>query len=621
METFSRILATIKSQSVNKSTLAQKVLSIILYAQRPLSPNEIIDALYIKPRQMEWKGNNGLTEMAIIAACKNLVVIDRELGVLRFAHLSIQDFLRGQFEPSHGHTQLAEICLTLLCWPNYGNEYQEVRTGEPAPFAAYSIQNWAAHSRLSDNCRDSTALEERPLARLQKEFLRPCLAFERWCGAQSSGAGERLETQDLESSTARFIPPLLVACHFGLLDICQYLLSTKADRGVLHWKRKTSLHYAAKQGHEQIVEQLLKKMTAWKVGILKTKRIIAHRSLSHWVNLKDDEGQTPLLWAAQEGHEGVVKQLLQVVGVDAGCKDSQGWTPLLFAALRGHEGVVRQLLQVGVDANCKNDEGWTPLFFAANEGHEGVVMQFLQVAGVEVNCRDNEGRTPLLFAASKGYEAVVRQLLNVKGVDVNCKDSLGWTPLLFAASEGHEGVVRQLLQVVEVEVNCKDKDNSTPLYSAVSRGHEGVVKQLLQVARVDVNCKDDIGRTPLHSAVLGGHEEMVKQLLQAAGVDVNCKIHNGRTSLHFAASRGHEGVVKQLLQVAGVDVNCKDNSDWTPLHFAASGGHEGVVKKLLQVAGMDLNYRNRLNYTPLRLAQIEKHTGITKLLNDAGASM
>jgi ankyrin repeat domain-containing protein 50 len=58
-------------------------------------------------------------------------------------------------------------------------------------------------------------------------------------------------------------------------------------------------------------------------------------------------GQTPLLWAAGNGHEAVVKLLLNTGKVDVDLKSSNGWTPLSLAALNGHEGYSQAATQHG----------------------------------------------------------------------------------------------------------------------------------------------------------------------------------------------------------------------------------------------------------------------------------
>jgi len=60
---------------------------------------------------------------------------------------------------------------------------------------------------------------------------------------------------------------------------------------------------------------------------------------------KDDNGRTPLSWAAGEGHEAVVKLLVERDDVEADSKDDFGETPLWWAAANGHEAVVKPLVE------------------------------------------------------------------------------------------------------------------------------------------------------------------------------------------------------------------------------------------------------------------------------------
>ncbi len=98
------------------------------------------------------------------------------------------------------------------------------------------------------------------------------------------------------------------------------------------------------------------------------------------VDARDEDGRMPLLWAAREGHEAVVKQLLATGKVDTNARDDvYGWTPLLWAAEEGHEAVVKLLLATGkVDIDAGDEYGWTPLLWAAKEGHEAVVKLLLK---------------------------------------------------------------------------------------------------------------------------------------------------------------------------------------------------------------------------------------------------
>jgi ankyrin repeat protein len=56
-------------------------------------------------------------------------------------------------------------------------------------------------------------------------------------------------------------------------------------------------------------------------------------------------GQTPLSWAAKNGHEAVVKLLLEK-GAELGAKDLWGRTPLWWATENRHEVVVKLLTSI-----------------------------------------------------------------------------------------------------------------------------------------------------------------------------------------------------------------------------------------------------------------------------------
>ncbi|KAL4750667.1 ankyrin repeat-containing domain protein [Aspergillus terricola var. indicus] len=159
-----------------------------------------------------------------------------------------------------------------------------------------------------------------------------------------------------------------------------------------------------------------------------------------------------LLSAAKLGKEATARIPIQEGG-EIGLKDDHDWTPLFWAVLNGHETVLKLLLETGqadVDPIWGDYWGRTPLSWAAEEEREAVVKLLLETRKVNVNSKDSENMTPFSYAARYGHEAVTVSL---------CRTA--W----------HGAVVKLLLDAPMVTVDFEDNTGETPLFWAIHHGH------------------------------------------------------------------------------------------------------------------------------------------------------
>jgi len=128
-----------------------------------------------------------------------------------------------------------------------------------------------------------------------------------------------------------------------------------------------------------------------------------------------------------------VVQFLLDVGADVSATDFRGQTALCIACKNGHNGVVRALIQKGANVNrCDNDTK-TPLYTAVEGGHEEEVVATLLGARAVLNAVDVMGRAPLHICAAHGYDAVLRELFPLAKGIVQKQSNSGESALFLAA--------------------------------------------------------------------------------------------------------------------------------------------------------------------------------------------
>ncbi|CAI6101215.1 unnamed protein product [Clonostachys chloroleuca] len=91
-------------------------------------------------------------------------------------------------------------------------------------------------------------------------------------------------------------------------------------------------------------------------------------------------------------------------------RDTYGRTPLLWAADRGHEETLGMLLDKGANINAVDNRKMTALHLAIKGGHRGVISVLIQ-KGARVDLKDDSGSTPLVMAIKSGSKDVTKLLL------------------------------------------------------------------------------------------------------------------------------------------------------------------------------------------------------------------
>jgi hypothetical protein len=352
---YSRMLLQIPMERRQISSL---ILRWVTMALQPLQLQELAAVVDVQP-SFPLLTREHATRDAIAQCGPLLIVQEQEVSLV---HQSARDYLlrreRGcnavpeefRIEPERAHLELAQSCLQYIAQSSL--QCKELDLGDDSlwhrsPFLRYAVLQWPEHAK---SCSE-----------LGVELFSPSSSF------------------PLTDSTLRenWLAAYLDAKNW-FYPFPSSLLSTACSIGVGSWVR----------------------------AILTQKRWKSWVYLA--VNRKDNNGCTALHFAAKRGHEAVV-QLLLDKGADIKAKDKPGQTALHFAVTGGHEAVVQLLLNKGADINAKDNNGKTVLHRAAFGGHEAVV-RLLVDSGADVKAKDNNGKTALYWPAQYGTEAMVRLL-------------------------------------------------------------------------------------------------------------------------------------------------------------------------------------------------------------------
>ena len=509
-------LDRIKGQGKGKSALGMAALMWISRTERPMHIGELCDALGVEIGSRDMDSDNIPSEKTLLASCLGLVTVD-DSSIVRLVHFTLQEYFNSHSQHfKNPRATMAQVCLTYL---NFDSINELSPSLDSAPAETRLLQYASSH-------------------------------WGHYAGGELTEGVKSLVLQLLAKFGRHISAKLLLWGNYN-----------EWERMRRYSEGFTGLHCAAYLGLDAIAIALLEEVEGCSADMV------------------DGWDRTPLVWAAESGHERMVNLLLERKEVNPELRDRYARTTLQHAVMCGHEGVVKLLLdRKEINPESRDRFGRTTLQYAIMCGHEGVIKLLLDRKEVNPDSRDDDGQTPLLCAAKWGHEGAMKLLLDRKEVNLESRDRNGRTVLQHAIIYGYEGIVKLLLDRKEANSDQRDIRGRTLLHYAVKSGHEGNVKLLLDQKEVNPDSRDIYNQTPLWCAAKYGYEEIVKLLLDRKEVNPDSKDNDDQTPLLCAAGGGHEGIVKLLLDRKEVNPDLRDNCGKTPLQCAAEGGHEAIVK-------------------------------------------
>lgn len=284
-----------------------------------------------------------------------------------------------------------------------------------------------------------------------------------------------------------------------LSQCADFLLSLGARLDAVDKHGRTALHFVAFNSAHRSLQWLLRHGADWRVRGLSTQHGPPisptpgrpHRILTQL--LSDNEGRTVLHYACDHAKTQCLQILLKRVPVSMlNEQDDQGMTPLLWAAHHGHVFHLRLLLDRGANAAAVDVQYRTALHFAATLESPETLRLLLRVYPAGITAGDADGRTPLHLACLHGSSTVASELLqhmfslwpthSSQWLSA-LKDASGRTPLHCAAVMGKTLLVRELVRLGHTPC-CLDAEGCDPEYYAQRQGHAATTQALAHAASV-----------------------------------------------------------------------------------------------------------------------------------------
>ena len=414
------LLLTIKAEDKEVVQLAMEALLWVVYAQRPLTVDELRYALAIPNLGQPFSPDDLVDIDGILEVCSPFVAVDQSTRSVRLVHYSAREYLehREDLFPD-GHNHILKKCLACLSLedshsPGPCSSDKELESRLQAnPFLGYAASNWAKHVTAytpSDIQRQIVDLMSNGnvLGKIIQILHIPDFPYPNYSQGYPKDAHA-----------------LHIVAVSGLVDALNSLLSKTQQADIKSQFYGTALQAAALNGNLEAMKLLLKSGAN--------------------INAQSGRYCTALQAASYGGWEEVVNFLLGQRDPKADLNTLGGIydTALQAATSEKHLSIASKLLASGALVNEKRKGGLTALHRAAFHGDVSMVCLILKYGG-EVDARDGKfGRTPLAFAAWNGHLDTVK-LLAEKGANINAADSQNSTPLHLAL-ERHQQIVARFL--------------------------------------------------------------------------------------------------------------------------------------------------------------------------------
>ncbi len=497
---------------------------MIAAAKRPLTLNELAEAISITPGDTTWSNTKLVNDVSkFLESCGSCIIVDEELSTVHFAHSSVKRHLLSQptdldiqYNVHHYHISssqadknLGKIIVTYLNLDVLST--QLTMSSGPSQHYSASVPTFVARSALPKG----------------DMINKVALAMLRSRRASGKDPGRDVET----SANLMREKNIQIEQAFSLLSYCHQ-----------YWLHHSKLVHLEKDQTHKLWELLVS-------GNVSTVELPWAPENACELSTSGELGEQFVRWITEQCHPALIEKAIQTLwthraqrvmasdicykqldrlltlrGFTSGAplsslKAKELETLLWVSTRNGYQAIVQLLLREGVDVNATPDGGHNALYTAISANQDAIAELFIEY-GADVNIKGGEYGTALQMAVVQGNDLVARLLLD-KGADLNAQGGKHGTALIAAVAWGRVSIW-ELLLTAGADVNQAADvlglhNRLTPLMMAIEKNDSDCVKRLLD-AGADPNVQPSGVHSPLALAAKRRNEDMVSSLLRKGGL-------------------------------------------------------------------------------------------------------
>jgi len=667
-ELYEAILASVQ-EAKQRQTL--KLFQWVLFAERPLSAQELRDALAIDTESgctsvSELRAHEGWSdtledfERYVKHISKGLIHFqsrdvweqyvpggedsDREAQLI---HQSVADFLMDTFfdnvihcpevfpsQAAAGHFQISRSCLRYLTMTEVLEGAQQPRgiLSSEFPLAPYAVQFLFEHVRKAEQ---EGIIQSDLLSVLQwtakSATIRKLAVI--WRTMDPGSAHTPLGWPFVEATAMH----VLIA--FGSRSAVDFYLKTSYEEADgRDSDGNTPLMLALIEGHEEIALSILDfslEQQALYTGYQMDGGDSGNKHSENQLvdlNAKNNDEDTALDIAIERDAREVVLKLFEACD-DLKYMERQA-AVVAYAISIGNTELLSILIRERVDLHgavyfateictTQRDQVLEEMVSELLKAGADTARSFKNVRSAQPEDYDTDrsenddahDNDALMLASRRGLVGIVDLVLS-RGALATRQNDRGECATLVAADNGHVETVQSLLRKEPSSAGIEDSAGRTALTVAIHGDQLDLSKLILREGSFS-NLSPSF-QSVIHDIVKRGVVDLVQPFLDNTALDHDVIDEDGDTPLWSAVKSGHTAVVELLLNTGKIDVNSKDIHEGTPLLYAAQNGHTAVVDLLLSTGKVDVNSKDIHEGTPLLHAAQNGHTAVVDLLLSTG---